>query len=55
LAQGLGYRLVQNSKTIAQTTVINRVEVYISRDLDQNLEHRIASLFSVILLMQNLD
>jgi len=55
LAQGLGYRLVQNSKTIAQATVINRGEVCISRDLDSDLEHRIASLFSVILLMQNLD
>ncbi|MFM8685798.1 MAG: hypothetical protein ACKODJ_04515 [Bacteroidota bacterium] len=55
LAQGLGYRLVQNSKTVAQATVINRGEVCISRDLELDLEHRIASLFSVILLMQNLD
>ncbi|MFM8512239.1 MAG: hypothetical protein ACKOBI_00630, partial [Bacteroidota bacterium] len=48
-ARGLGYRLVQNFKTVAQATVINRGEVCISRDLDQNLEHRIASLFSLIL------
>ena len=54
-ARGLGYRLVQNSKTIAQATVINRGEVCISRDLDPDIEHRIASLFSVILLMQHLD
>jgi len=54
-ARGLGYRLVQNSKTIAQATVINRGEVCISSNLDPDLEHRIASLFSVILLMQNLD
>ena len=55
LARGIGYRLVQNSRTIAQATVINRGEVCISRDLDPDLEHRIASLFSVIFLMQHLD
>jgi len=55
LAGGLGYRLVQNRKTIAQITVINRGEVCISKDLDPRLEHRIASLFSVILLMQDLN
>lgn len=55
LARGLGYRLVQNQRTLAQVSLIHRGEVCLSHNLDPHLEHRLASLLSVILLMQDLN